>query len=60
MEKNLLYFASESGYLYRLNKDTGVEERKKIKTKGIVRDILVEKEGILLLSDKGQLEYYSS
>lgn len=53
-----LYFASADGYLYCIDKETGEELRKPKKTKGVCRDILVRKDEIVVLSDKGQLECY--
>lgn len=53
-----LYFASADGYLYCIDNETGEELRKPKKTKGVCRDILVRKDEIVVLSDKGQLECY--
>lgn len=53
-----LYFASGDGYLYCIDNETGEELRKPKKTKGDCRDILVRKDAIVVLSDKGQVECY--
>lgn len=59
IDEEILYFASEDGYLYCLDANTGEQLCKKKKTAGIARDILIEKEDIIVLSDKGQIECFS-
>ncbi|MCM1495059.1 MAG: PQQ-like beta-propeller repeat protein [Bacteroides sp.] len=53
-----LYFASEDGYLYCIDKETGEELRKRKKTKGTCRAILLQEDSVIVLSDKGQVECY--
>lgn len=53
-----LYFASEDGYLYCIDKETGEEICKPRKTKGTCRDILINGDEIITLSDKGQIECF--
>lgn len=59
MENNLLWFGTKKGYLYCLDKQTGEEmtKRKRIGTEP--RWISAYEGGLLVLSDKGQIEYFS-
>lgn len=53
-----LYFAGENNYLYCIDKTTGKELMTKKKTKGVCRDIYVEDKGLIVISDKGQVEHF--
>ena len=53
-----LWFATEKGNLYGLNKETGEETMKKKKVGAVPRWISPYEDGLLILSDKGQVEYY--
>lgn len=53
-----LYFASEDGYLYCVNNETGSEINKKKKTAGVCRSILIVDDQIIISSDKGQIECF--
>ncbi len=53
-----LYFAGENNYLYCIDKTTGKELMTKKKTKRVCRDIYVEDKGLIVISDKGQVEHF--
>ncbi len=59
IDGNSLWFAVEGSYLYKLDKLTGEELAKKKKTAGTARWISPYEGGMLVLSDKGQLEFYA-
>ena len=58
LDGDILWFATEKGNLYGLNKETGEEIMKKKKVGAVPRWISVYEDGLLILSDKGQVEYY--
>lgn len=53
-----LWFATEKGYLYGLNKYSGEEIMKRKKVGAVPRWISSYEDGLLILSDKGQVEFY--
>ena len=53
-----LFFASEDGNFYCIDKNTGEEKAKK-KTKGTCHDFIVRGDEVIILSDKGQVEHFS-
>lgn len=57
LDGEILWFATEKGYLYALNKETGEEEMKKKKVGAVPRSLSVYENGLLVLSDKGQVEF---
>lgn len=59
LDENLLWFATEKGYLYCLDICTGEELRKRKKVGSAPRWITIYGGGVLVLSDKGQVEFFS-
>lgn len=53
-----LFFAAEDNYLYCVDKNTGDELMPRKKTKGICRNIIVDGNELIVLSDKGQIECF--
>ena len=53
-----LFFAAEDNYLYCVDKKTGDELMPRKKTKGICRNIIVDGNELIVLSDKGQIECF--
>lgn len=58
IDDKYLYFASENGYLYCVDNETGKEISKPKKTSGTCRDILINNNEIIALTDKGQIECF--
>lgn len=58
LEGDSLWFATEKGYLYGIDRHTGEEIAKKKKVGGNPRWISIYENGLLILSHKGQIEYY--
>lgn len=59
LDGDFLWFATEKGYLYCLDKGTGEEQMKKKKVGAVPRWLSIHEGGVLVLSDKGQIEYFS-
>lgn len=58
IDEQRLFFASDDGYLYCIDKESGVELMTRKKCKGTCRNIIVNENEIILLSDKGQVECF--
>lgn len=58
VEGEIVWFATEKGYIYGLNRFTGEEVAKKKKGAAGPKWIGFYEDGLLVLSDKGQVEYY--
>lgn len=58
IEGDILWFATEKGYIYGLDRFTGEEVAKKKKGAAGPKWIGCYEDGLLVLSDKGQIEYY--
>ena len=54
-----LYFGTEDGSIYCVNKDTGEEIEKKKRVKGACRGIVPYGDGIIALSDKGPVAAFA-
>ena len=54
-----LFFASEDGYLYCINKNSGEELMARKKTKGVCRDIILKNDELIIISDKAQVECFT-
>lgn len=52
-----LLFGSEDSYLHQLSLDTGVVLNQK-KMKNVVRDVLIDQNKLIVLSDKGQVDCF--
>jgi len=58
IEGDIVWFATEKGYIYGLDRFTGEEVAKKKKGAAGPKWISFYEDGLLVLSDKGQIEYY--
>lgn len=58
LDGDFLWFATEKGYLYCLDKAAGEEQMKKKKVGAVPRWISMYEGGLLVLSDRGQIEYF--
>lgn len=53
-----LFFGTDNGYLYCIDKNTGNELMTRKKCKGTCRNIIIRENEIILLTDKGQVECF--
>lgn len=58
VDENIVWFGTEKGYLYGLDRMTGEEVAKKKKVAANPRWMCTYEDGLLILSDKGQIEFY--
>lgn len=58
IHNDMVFFGTDGGYLYCIDKTTGNELMARKKCKGACRNIIIRESEVILLTDKGQIECF--